>query len=112
MNIYLTLLGINTLIISSSIISGCNNAPESPASSSSYIEVTDSNVTINVQQALNKNEQFKVFDITVITTKGDVLLTGIVENQDQINQIGLLVQSVEGVHTLHNHLTSRTVVVN
>ncbi len=108
MNIYLKLLGINTLIISSIIISGCNNSPEPSGTSSSHIEITDSNVTINVQRALKMNEQLKVLDITVITTKGDVLLTGIVENQDQINQIGLLVQSVEGVHTLHNHLTSRT----
>ncbi len=107
MNSYLKLLGISTFLISSIILSGCDNSPEPSAISSNYIEVTDSNVTINVQQALNKNEQLKVLDITVITMKGDVLLTGIVENQDQINQIGSLVQNVEGVHTLHNHLTSR-----
>jgi len=108
MNIYLKLLGINTLIISSIIISGCNNSPEPSASSSNHVEIADSNVTSNVQQALKKNEQLKLVDITVITTKGDVLLTGTVENQDQINQVDSLVQSVDGVHTLHNHLTSRT----
>jgi osmotically-inducible protein OsmY len=108
MNIYLKLLGINTLIISSIIITGCNNSAEPPVLSSNHIEITDSNVTSNVQQALQKNEQLKVLDITIITTKGDVLITGTVENQDQINQIGSLVQNTEGVHTLHNHLTSRT----
>ena len=108
MNIYLKLLGINTLIISSIIISGCDNSPEPSGTSSNHVEVSESNITINVQQALEMNEQLKVLDITVTTTKGDVLLTGTVESQDQINQIGSLIQRVDGVHTLHNHLTSRT----
>ncbi|MDO7597967.1 MAG: BON domain-containing protein [Pseudomonadota bacterium] len=44
-------------------------------------------------------------DLSVLTRKGDVLLMGVVDNQNYINEVSTLVREVEGVDTLHNHLS-------
>jgi osmotically-inducible protein OsmY len=40
----------------------------------------------------------------VVTLKGDVKLSGAVDQQSQIDYIEALVRGVQGVHSLHNEL--------
>jgi osmotically-inducible protein OsmY len=88
---------------------GCNKAQESSTSvgseSSMGSEIKDSEVTAKVKTALLVDENIKTFDIAVVTTKGDVRLTGVVDTQNQIDQVDKLVRSMEGVHSIHDELT-------
>jgi osmotically-inducible protein OsmY len=88
---------------------GCNKTQESSASvgseSSMGSEIKDSEVTVKVKTALLADENTKAFDIAVVTTKGDVRLTGVVDSQNQIDQVDKLVRSIEGVHSIHDELT-------
>jgi hyperosmotically inducible protein len=90
-------------------IAGCNKTQESSASvgseSSMGSEIKDSEVTVKVKTALLADENIKAFDIAVVTTKGDVRLTGVVDTQNQIDQVDKLVRGIEGVHSIHDELT-------
>jgi len=44
-------------------------------------------------------------DITVVTTKGDVRLTGILDSQAQIDEAIRIARAVNGVHAIHHELT-------
>jgi osmotically-inducible protein OsmY len=90
-------------------MTGCNKTQDSSASvgseSSMGSEIKDSEVTVKVKTALLADENTKAFDIAVVTTKGDVRLTGVVDSQNQIDQVDKLVRSIEGVHSIHDELT-------
>jgi hyperosmotically inducible protein len=62
-------------------------------------------VTSRVEQALLGDERLRRLQLTVLTRKNDVLLTGFVDNQNYIDDVNKLVRDIEGVHTLHNHLS-------
>jgi hyperosmotically inducible protein len=86
----------------------CNKAQEpkvAPPGSMAGVEVSDSELTTQVKTALIRNESLKGFDIAVVTTKGDVRLTGVVDNQGQIDQADKLVRSIDGIHAIHDELT-------
>ncbi|MFT6915771.1 MAG: osmotically-inducible protein OsmY [Motiliproteus sp.] len=68
-------------------------------------EVIDSDVTMRVRKALLNDDSLQKFDITVVTRKGDVLVTGEVGSKNMIDHVKNLVIRVEGVHSLHEHLT-------
>src|SRR5450830_1972969 len=100
---------LSTTLISITMITGCNNSQESttalrPASEISA-EVKDSDVTVNVKTALLADEKIKGLSIAVETLKGDVRLTGLVDNQSQIDYIHKLVRSIKGVHSIHDELS-------
>ncbi|MDQ7072592.1 MAG: BON domain-containing protein [Gammaproteobacteria bacterium] len=109
MKTYCKLWIIGVLLFSIVMMPGCNNSQdaEETAVSSTPIDTAtkDSDITIKVKAALSNNEELPFVDITVVTRKGDVLLTGTVDNQNQIEQVKKLVLNIEGVQTLHNHLT-------
>jgi hyperosmotically inducible protein len=86
----------------------CNKSQESavsPPGSTAGVEVSDSDVTTRVKTALIRDEALKGFDIAVVTTKGDVRLTGVVDNQNQLDQVIKLARGVEGAHAIHDELT-------
>jgi osmotically-inducible protein OsmY len=86
----------------------CNKADEATASLSNQQpvpkEVVDSQVTVNVKQALAADEKTQSLLVAVVTLKGDVKLSGAVDQQSQIDYIEGLVRGVQGVHSLHNEL--------
>lgn len=90
-------------------MTGCNKTQETSVSGGSESaigsEIKDSEVTVKVKTALLVDENTKAFDIAVITTKGDVRLTGVVDTQNQIDQVDKIVGSIEGVHSIHDELT-------
>ena len=71
------------------------------------VAISDANISNDVKTALLRDEDLKNFEITVVSTKGDVLLTGVLNSQSQINQAILITRGVIGVKTVHDELTLR-----
>jgi osmotically-inducible protein OsmY len=67
--------------------------------------VDDVDVTTKVQTALLQDPALKAFDIKVVTLKGDVRLTGMVDTQAQIDEALRLTRAAEGVHSIHDELS-------
>lgn len=103
---------LSAALISAIFLTGCNKQEDIAAKlllpTKVISEVIDSDVTMRVKTALFADEALKNFNITVQTRKGDVLLTGEVDNQSWIEPLDKLIRSIEGVHTIHNHLTIKT----
>lgn len=97
----ITLIGI--------VVAGCNETQEATGGSKPSVtlkvEVKDDIVTARVKTALLGDEEINSYDIAVITLKGDVKLTGVVDSQSQIDYVVKLVRSIEGVHSIHDELT-------
>ena len=78
-----------------------------PAASTAMANVSDTDVTEHVKTALNQDDALKGFNITVVTTNGDVRLNGIVDTQAQIDQALTIARAAEGAHAIHDELTIR-----
>ncbi|MCX7277588.1 MAG: BON domain-containing protein [Burkholderiales bacterium] len=68
-------------------------------------KVDDAIVTTRVKAALLADESVKSFDIAVVTRKGEVQLSGFVENQGQIDRAVQVARAVEDVHSVSNQMT-------
>jgi osmotically-inducible protein OsmY len=64
----------------------------------------DMDITKRVKSAIVMDNAFSGFNIVVVTTKGDVRLTGNVDSKEQIQQILAIARSVDGVKTVHDEL--------
>jgi hyperosmotically inducible periplasmic protein len=91
------------------VVGGCGKAPGPtatlPAASAAVGNVSDIDVTEHVKTALRQNESLKGFDITVVTLKGDVRLTGVLDSQAQIDEAIKIARASDGAHTIHDELT-------
>lgn len=67
-------------------------------------QIDDSVVTTRVKTALLDHIDIKGSDIAVETRKGEVMLSGFVANQGQIDQAITVTQAVEGVTSVNNKL--------
>ena len=68
-------------------------------------KVDDGITTARVKSALLADPGVKSFDIAVVTRKGEVQLSGFVDNQTQIDQAMTLAVKVEGVTRVDNQLS-------
>jgi hyperosmotically inducible protein len=68
-------------------------------------KIDDANVTGRVKTALLADPDIKSFDISVLTSKGEVQLTGFVDNQGQIDQAIRIARATEGASSVKNELT-------
>ncbi|WP_396267749.1 BON domain-containing protein [Ideonella sp.] len=84
---------------------GCNKAPDASTVLQSAPERSDDEVTTSVKTALVTDPVLKAYDIAVVTSKGDVRLTGQVDAQSQIDAAMAMVRAVPGVHSIHDELT-------
>jgi|TARA_R110001592_G_C13189109_1_gene752117 osmotically-inducible protein OsmY len=91
-----------TTIAAMSVVGGCSKPP---VASETLGHVSDNDVSENVKAALIQNESLKVFDIKVVTRKGDVRLTGMLDSQAQKDEAIRIALASEGAHTLHDELT-------
>lgn len=64
----------------------------------------DSAITGKVKAALLADADVKGTDINVETNKGDVMLSGFVESQAQIDKAAMLAKNIEGVKQVSNKL--------
>jgi hyperosmotically inducible protein len=68
-------------------------------------KVDDGIVTARVKSALLSEPTVKSNDITVVTRKGEVQLSGFVDNQAQIERAADVTRAVEGVRTVANEMS-------
>lgn len=66
--------------------------------------VDDAVITSKVKTKLIEDQALKAFQIDVETFRGDVLLSGFVDSQDQINKAVEVAKSVDGVKAVKNSL--------
>jgi hyperosmotically inducible periplasmic protein len=67
--------------------------------------VDDSVVTAKVKSALVADSAVKAHDINVKTRKGEVVLSGNVDNEAQIDRAVQIVSNVDGVKSVSNRLS-------
>jgi hyperosmotically inducible periplasmic protein len=67
-------------------------------------KIDDASVTGRVKTALLADPDIKSFDISVVTFKGEVQLTGFVNNQGQIDQAKKIASAAEGASSVKNEL--------
>ena len=67
--------------------------------------VDDGIVTARVKSALLAEPGIKSFDIAVVTRKGEVQLSGFVDNQAQIDHASDLARAVDGVKSVANEMS-------
>ncbi len=104
------LLGSALAAMASTLLIGCDKAPESASvtqapSSTLGTQVDDAVITSSVKSALLADPVIKSFDVQVETRKGTVQLSGFVDSQAQIDQALILARSVSGVTGVENGVT-------
>ncbi len=99
-----TLAGVITFFIA-----GFNKPQEAtgttPPSTTVGTEIDDSVVTARVKSALLADPNVKSFDFKVDTRKGEVLLSGFVDNLTQIDRAIEVTRGVEGVKNVQNKVS-------
>ncbi len=79
-----------------------------PASTSVGTVIDDTVVTASVKSALLADADIKSFDFKVETRKGEVMLSGFVDNQMQLDRAHSLAKGVAGVTTVQNNVTLKS----
>jgi len=67
--------------------------------------VDDSAITAKVKSALISDKDVKAPEIHVTTRKGEVVLSGMVDNQNQVDRAVQIASNVDGVKNVSNRLT-------
>jgi hyperosmotically inducible protein len=67
--------------------------------------VDDGIITTKVKSALLADPNVKSFDIAVVTRKGEVQLSGFVDNQAQIDQAVAITHKIDGVTSIGNEMS-------
>ncbi|SFW16057.1 BON domain-containing protein [Nitrosovibrio sp. Nv17] len=98
-------------------LAGCGKEGEKPApppeqqpgpATTIGTEVDDSAITASVKSALLTDPDVKGLDITVETRKGEVLMSGFVDSQYQIDRALTLARGVDGVRSVDNRMNVKT----
>lgn len=109
---------IGTLVVSTALASatlltlvGCDNglqAIAAPVAGTSVgTEIDDTVITSSVKSALLADADIRSFDFKVETRKGEVLLSGFVDNQAQLDRATATAQTVSGVKKVQNNVSLR-----
>ncbi|MDO8450999.1 MAG: BON domain-containing protein [Rhodoferax sp.] len=107
----LGLLVLSTALVGAMTIfaAGCSKYSDTtgtPAPSTTVgTEIDDSVVTTRVKSALLADPDVKSFDFKVETRKGEVQLSGFVDNQAQIDRATAVTRAVAGVKNIDNKLS-------
>ena len=92
------------------LVAGCDKPSDAtgmPATSTTTVgtEIDDSVVTSSIKSALLAEPNIKSFDFKVETHKGEVMLSGFVDNQAQLDQATALARAVPGVKSIQNNVS-------
>ena len=66
--------------------------------------VDDSTITAKVKAAIFDEDSLKSLQITVVTFKGTVQLSGFVDSTKSVNKAGQVARNVDGVESVKNDL--------
>lgn len=102
----------NATVLASSLsvlIVGCSKPQDpmmaAPATSTVGTVIDDSVITTEVKAALLADPDVRSFEVKVETRKGEVMLSGYVENTMQIERAAAVARSIMGVKTLQNNMS-------
>lgn len=70
--------------------------------------ISDTAITAKVKAALAQDKKISASDISVETSKGEVILSGFVDSPAQMDQIMKVAKNVEGVSKVTNKMKPRT----
>ncbi len=102
---YVLVVAVSSLLL---MVSACSKKQDQsgPASVNSSVstDVNDVYISGKVQEALLASDAVKSFPIKVATENGEVILSGFVNNQQQIDQSIAITKSVTGVKVVINQL--------
>ncbi len=91
------------------LLVGCNPPPDATGASHPKTtvgtEIDDSVITTSIKSALLADPDIKSFDFKVETRKGEVQLSGFVDNQTQVDRAIAVTRGVSGVKDIDNKLT-------
>lgn len=107
---------LTLILISGLALAGCGKsekaaapaAPQPEAKTTVGTDVDDGAITTKVKSALLADADVKSFDIKVETRKGEVQLSGFVDNQTQIDRAIAVAKGVQGVKSVDNKMTLKT----
>lgn len=111
------LLVLTVTLISALSMAACGKtedkavAPEAPkpeAETTVGTKIDDSAITAKVKSAFLADEDVKGLDIKVETNRGEVQLSGFVDNQVQMDRATSVARGVEGVKNVINNMTLKT----
>ncbi len=109
MNIYYRLFVLIVSVTGVLSFTGCgktqDGASKSVAGTTVGTEIDDSIITAKVKSKLLADSDIKGFDLKVETHKGDVQLSGFVDNQAQIDRAIMITRSLEGVKNVDNKVS-------
>ena len=106
---------IQTLVLSTALASvltvsviGCSKPVDSVGlqgpGTTVGTDIDDSVITSSVKSALLADADIKSFDFKVETRKGEVLLSGFVDNQSQLDRATAATRAVAGVRSIQNNV--------
>lgn len=102
------MVSVMTGVLAASLVacgkSADNNASPPDSKNSVGNELDDALVTTRVKSALMSDLKFKSYDIKVETRKGEVLLSGFVDNQEQLDEALRVTRTIEGVKSVQNNV--------
>lgn len=102
-------LGTALAGVTAGFVVGCSKSPDAtgtPAPSTTVgTEIDDSVVTTRVKSALLSDPDVKSFDFKVDTRKGEVQLSGFVDNQSQLDRAITVTRGVTGVKGIQNNVS-------
>lgn len=108
MRFLLRLLAVSASLTGMIFSAGCNRPPESsatPPKTTVGTEIDDSVITARVKSALLADADVKSFDLKVETRKGEVQLSGFVDNPAQISRAISVALGVAGAKSIDNKVT-------
>ena len=89
-------------------VTGCSKSVDPPTAPAAKIsigtQIDDSVVTANVLAAFVSDSDVKSLDLKVETRKGEVQLSGFVENQAQMDRAVVVARTVAGVTAVQNNM--------
>ena len=104
------ILGVTLTAAASVMLAGCGErqtaaTPPAPSAKTTVgTEIDDTVVTTKVKSALLADTDIKSFDLKVETRKGEVQLSGFVDNQLQIERAIAATRAIEGVKNVENKI--------
>ena len=88
---------------------GCSQSSDTagapPPSTTIGTEIDDSVVSTRVKSALLADPDIKGFDFKIATSKGEVQMSGFVDNQSQLERALVVAHAVEGVKSVDNKVS-------
>jgi hyperosmotically inducible protein len=105
-------LGLVTLILIAALsVAACGNEEkvhESWKTQPAKAEVDDSTLVSTIKSALKADPEVRHLDIGVDAKNGTVMLSGVVDNQAQMDRVNMLTWMVEGIKKVDNKMSLRT----